>query len=113
MSPTLAVYALLFASTAGAVPATLTGTVRTIAGVAVPQVPIVVEGDGPSRTVLSGAEGRYVVTALSPGRYRVRVDAPGFRVTTPAEVVVGAEDVRSDSTSRASFSRPKAAWFSS
>jgi outer membrane cobalamin receptor len=97
VSPTRpAVFALLLASTAGAAPADLTGTVRTVLGVPVPQVPVVIEGDRPPRTVLSGAEGRYLVSGLAPGRYRLRVEAPGFRLTTPSEVVVGEDEVRLD-----------------
>jgi outer membrane cobalamin receptor len=97
VSPTrLAVFVLLLASPASAAPADLTGTVRTALGVPVPHVPVVVEGGGPPLTVLSGAEGRYVAAGLAPGRYRVRVDVPGFRLATPAEVAVGEGQVRLD-----------------
>ena len=89
---------VLLAAAAEAASSSLTGTVRTAAGVPVPHVPVVVEGDGPAVTVLSGPQGRYEATGLAPGRYRVRVDAPGFRVAPPAEAVVGDTEMRLDLT---------------
>jgi outer membrane cobalamin receptor len=48
---------------------------------------VLLEGPGTLVTVVTGPEGRFSA-ALAPGRYRVRVDAPGFRLSAPAEAVV-------------------------
>ncbi len=60
---------------------TLTGSVTDQAGVSVPEASVTVTAVGTnlSRTVVTGAEGTYVVTGLAPGTYRALVELGGFR----------------------------------
>jgi outer membrane cobalamin receptor len=76
----------------------LTGTVRTSDGTPVPQVVLTVDGPGGPHAVVTGAEGRFTLAGLAPGRYRVRLDAPGFRLAPEPEATVGTEAVRLDLT---------------
>jgi len=70
----------------------LTGTVRTAEGLPVPDLVLVVRGAGTERRVVTGPEGRYRVPALAPARYSLSLRAPGFLLSGPAEVEVGATE---------------------
>ena len=74
---------------------TLQGTVRDVTGAPVPAAIVEVELEGASfrRGTAADAEGRYRLTGLPGGRYRVRARHPGF--ATVADVVsVGRGDER-------------------
>ena len=64
--------------------AALTGIVVDATGAALPAatVTVVAVGTRLSRTVVTTSDGGYVVPALRPGSYRVRVDAGGFKPLT-------------------------------
>jgi len=49
----------------------LAGTVHTSEGTPVPNLVLVVRGPDAARTVVTGPEGRYRVTGLTPGHYRL------------------------------------------
>ncbi len=59
----------------------LTGTVRDQAGAgaAGAVVEVVAAGSGASRRVVTGADGAFVVSGLTPGLYRIRAELAGFR----------------------------------
>jgi vitamin B12 transporter len=97
LSP-LAAAPWLLAATAAHAQGTLGGTVHTADGQPVPQVLLNVEGPGGVRPVVTGAEGRFSVPGLARGRYQVRLDAPGFRLTPMPEVMLADADVRLDLT---------------
>ncbi|ADV84855.1 TonB-dependent receptor [Terriglobus saanensis] len=56
------------------------GVVRDNSGAAVPNasVKIVSQDTGEERTVTTTGEGAYRVDAINPGRYKIRVEMPGF-----------------------------------
>ncbi len=60
--------------------ATLAGTVKDATGAVLPGATVVLHnnGTGADRTITSDGAGEYVVPSLTPGDYRVTVDAPGF-----------------------------------
>ena len=64
--------------------AVLTGTVVDATGAAVPgaTVTVVAARTNLSRTVVTTVDGGFLVPALAPGPYRVRVDAGGFKPLT-------------------------------
>ena len=68
--------------------ATLTGTVTDPNGAAVPNATITVTNQqtGVTTTVTSTGEGNYTVTPLLPGRYKVAVEAQGFKRAESEEV---------------------------
>jgi hypothetical protein len=69
---------------------TLRGTVTDPQGAAVPSVPVLItdEATGVPRTVDTDLEGRYEVTNLRPGSYRVEVVTTNFRKFEQAGVTV-------------------------
>jgi vitamin B12 transporter len=76
--------------------ADLAGSVRTEDGRAVPQIVLILDGPSGSRTLVTGADGRYEARELRPGTYTLASDAPGFVLTPSAPVVVADADVRLD-----------------
>jgi outer membrane receptor protein involved in Fe transport len=52
-------------------------------------VTVINEGTGLTRTTVTGPEGRYVVPALPPGTYTVRVELQGFQTQNRTGVVLG------------------------
>jgi hypothetical protein len=46
------------------------------------------EESGVTRTVVSGSEGRYVLPALSPGRYLLRAELSGFATQEVRDIVI-------------------------
>jgi hypothetical protein len=49
---------------------------------------ILTSGDGGERTAATGNDGTYNFTALQPGKYSVKVSAPGFNIYENQEVMV-------------------------
>ena len=97
----LIVACLLLASSATAQvgAGALAGNVADQAGAPVPgaAVTITAVGTGTSRTTFTSPDGAYVVTGLSPGRYRVQVALDGFRPLTREGVQLATgETVRLD-----------------
>jgi vitamin B12 transporter len=77
--------------------ATLSGTARTTDGLALPQLVVRVEGAGGQRKATTGPEGRYRLSGLATGEYRVHVDAPGLTLDGDTRVNVEG-DTRLDLT---------------
>jgi hypothetical protein len=77
---------------------TLQGTVRDVAGAPVPAAIVEVELEGAAfrRGAAADEAGRYRITGLPGGRYRVRVRHPGYATATDLVTVVrGEESARS------------------
>jgi hypothetical protein len=92
--------ALLFAPAARAQSVTsgdISGTLMDPSGAVIPGAKIVVAnpGTGDKKTAVSGANGSFRVSLLSPGTYKVTVTATGFTTTTTS-VVVSAGTVSED-----------------
>ncbi len=72
--------AILFASVASAQQST--GTVKGIlsdsSGAVIPAASVTLNGNGPSRSVQSQADGAYTFSGIAPGTYTVTVSIPGF-----------------------------------
>jgi len=66
----------------------LEGTVRDTTGAAVANAQVDARKDGPVRTAVSDAAGRYRIDGLSPGRYTLTAAFEGF-VPTSATVDIG------------------------
>jgi hypothetical protein len=76
--------------------ASLEGTVTDKSGAVVAGAAVTVtnQATGVSRNTVTSDAGFYRISALSPGRYRVDVDAAGFKKGTTADVQVSAESTR-------------------
>ena len=93
VSSRLAMFAVLL-STAGFLAAqtsfgVIEGQITDASGAAVPGATVTVTGtNGPARTSVSDAQGRYRVDGLAPATYSVSIVSPGFAtfVTTPLNV---------------------------
>src|SRR5947207_16018532 len=70
--------------------AAVRGVVTDVSGGAIPGATVTVtESDrNVPHTVATDNEGRYVVTALPPGRYTLRVELGGFRTSTHTAVAL-------------------------
>src|SRR6516162_1820487 len=70
--------------------ARIAGTVKDSSGGIIPGVTISVISDktGQERTVLSGEQGTYVVTALSAATYTVKASNPGFAAPEYKEIAL-------------------------
>lgn len=69
---------------------TLSGVVRDPAGGVIPdaQVSVVNAGKGTTRVAVTDAQGRYLLTALDAGTYRLRSEKSGFKTSVLDQVVV-------------------------
>lgn len=76
-----AVLVLLASAPAWAQDTALTGTVADPTGAVIPGATVTITNEATKavRTVTTGEDGKYLVTQLDPGRYRVEVKAPGFK----------------------------------
>src|SRR5580693_8058502 len=74
----------LMAQSAGT--AALAGTVTDPSGAAIPNVTVTVTNNdnGQSRTSTTGSDGSYKFALLSPGNYKVKFVAPGFKTAEVA-----------------------------
>jgi hypothetical protein len=81
---------------AGGGTGTLTGTVVDSTGAALPgaTVSATAANTGSVRTVVSSEAGLFRLAALNPGRYSVRVELPGFRPLTVADVDLLSSEIR-------------------
>ena len=72
-------------------PDVLEGHVMDPSGAVIPGASVVVElkPSGPARTVQTDGEGRYRITGLTAGQYRVTAEASGFR-TTSRQIAISA-----------------------
>ena len=90
--------ALLFfslaSSTLGAVD--LRGSVRTDDGRPIPHLVLVLKGPSGPRTVLTGPAGRYQVSELVAGHYRLRPRSDSFQSESPGEIELGTSDADLD-----------------
>jgi vitamin B12 transporter len=84
--------------TAAAHAASLSGVVTSPQGQPVPQVVLRLSSDAGTRTVVSGAGGRYRVADLAAGTYRIESAIPGFVLASAAEAKVAGDDVQLDVT---------------
>ena len=76
----------------------LAGSVRTSDGTPIPNLVLIVRGPGEVRTVVTGPEGRYRVTGLAPGHYRLDLRIPGFVLAGSPETDVSAAETALDLT---------------
>ena len=95
-----AVCILLVASMSAAqttVSGLLTGIVKDQTGKLVPDATVSLIGMDRSdeRQVKSGSEGAFVFTAISPGRYKLRVEAKGFKVSEQSDLTIAPSENRS------------------
>jgi len=69
---------------------TILGVVRDPSGAVVPNAKVTTTNTGTSeaRTVTTGADGNYRVSALNPGNYAVKVEAQGFQTQTLTGVML-------------------------
>jgi hypothetical protein len=70
----------------------ISGTVRDTSGAVIPDATVTVKSvaTGVERSVQSGSIGQYLISALTPGIYEVRVTNKGFKTfQTSVEVTVG------------------------
>src|ERR1035438_4449538 len=79
----LAAFCLLFAAQALAQEATVLGTVTDPSGAAVPNAAITVTNTdtGLSRSLTTNGDGQFVAPDLHIGKYTVRAEAAGFKVS--------------------------------
>jgi len=90
---------LLVLVAAPAVPAgEIAGSVRTVDGLPLPQVVLILDGTSGSRTVVTGRDGRFRAHDLRPGEYAAAVDAPGFVVVGAPRATVGDGETTVDVT---------------
>ncbi len=93
MSRKLLVLAAIFALSALAQTASVTGRITDNSGAIVPSVVIVLtnEGTGIDSRTDSNSEGYFRIPSLTPGKYRVRVEKSGFKpiVESGLELIVG------------------------
>jgi hypothetical protein len=70
--------------------AQLSGLVTDASGAVLPKASVLIvnQDTGISRAVLSNDEGQYMAPALQPGRYRVTVEASGFKTLVTQQVVL-------------------------
>src|SRR5271157_2837343 len=68
----------------------ISGTVQDVSGAVIPDAAITVtdQATGAVRTTSSMANGDFVVTAIRPGTYRVKVEKTGFKTYERTEIVV-------------------------
>ncbi|MGA3370999.1 MAG: carboxypeptidase regulatory-like domain-containing protein [Terracidiphilus sp.] len=82
-------------SLAGKVAGSLTGIVTDQTGAVIPGASVVVVNlaTGAKRSVKTGSTGRYLVSGLAPGNYKIEASAPGFKmfVQTGVNVEVNRE----------------------
>jgi outer membrane cobalamin receptor len=67
----------------------ITGTVRTSDGRALPGVAVVLEGPTGEHRLATGPDGSFAVAALPAGTYAASVDAPGLVLREPRSFAVG------------------------
>jgi outer membrane receptor protein involved in Fe transport len=81
--------------------ADVTGTVTDHTGAAVTSAQVTIKnlGTNQARAAVTNEAGNYAFTFLSPGRYSVRIEAPGFKVFDVRELILaGGDHGRADAT---------------
>ena len=76
-------------------PDVLEGRVMDPSGAVIPGASVVVESQpsGPAHTVQTDGEGRYRITGLTAGRYKVTAEASGFRTTSKQTAISGSRHI--------------------
>ena len=76
-------------------PDVLEGRVMDPSGAVIPGASVVVEPQlsGPAHTVQTDGEGRYRVTGLTAGRYKVTAEASGFRTTSKQTAILASRHI--------------------
>ncbi|HEX7956478.1 MAG TPA: carboxypeptidase-like regulatory domain-containing protein, partial [Pyrinomonadaceae bacterium] len=84
----LCVAAFAFPASAQSNKGTITGTVKDPAGAVVKDAKVTATNDatGETRTATTSDDGNYVIPALDPGVYTVRIEAAGFQSASVQEV---------------------------
>jgi len=74
--------------------ATIVGTINDPTGAAVPNVVVKITNTdtGLVRTINSGADGQYVAPNLHIGHYKVRIEAPGFKIAERTDLTLQVGD---------------------
>jgi outer membrane receptor protein involved in Fe transport len=90
------ILALLSSTASAQYGASLEGTVTDKSGAVVVGATVTVtnQATGVSRNTVTSDAGFYRIPALTPGAYRVDVEAPSFKKWTTSDVQVGAESAR-------------------
>jgi hypothetical protein len=78
------------AQSQGTAAGVITGTITDSSGASVPGATVTATNDasGLVRSVTTNESGRYTIVGLSPGKYTVRADAPGFKSSISLNVLV-------------------------
>jgi len=85
----LLLFSGVLAAAAQAQTGNIRGTVADPSGAVVPSASITLSGPGgPSKPVLSGGDGAFVISGLKPGAYTISVSAEGFAPFKPIQVQV-------------------------
>jgi Carboxypeptidase regulatory-like domain/TonB-dependent Receptor Plug Domain len=73
---------------------TLSGTVLDSAGAVIPNAKVTMrnEASGDTRTTVSNSTGYFSVTAVQPGTYIVKIEAPGFKTWQQGSIVFSQGD---------------------
>lgn len=72
--------------------AQLNGTISDPSGAAIPNARVILQGteEKSSRQTVTGSVAEYVIPAINPGKYQLRVEAPGLPTRTTTDMVLGA-----------------------
>ena len=68
---------------------TMTGQVLDPQGLALPGGTVTITGPQGARTVMTGADGRFEMPFLTPGKYAVKAELQGFKTVEQTDVTVG------------------------
>ena len=66
----------------------LGGLVTDSSGAIIPGAKVAISGDADNREVLTDENGRFTVTGLTPGMYKVKVEKEGFSATEAKNIEV-------------------------
>ncbi|MBO0722837.1 MAG: carboxypeptidase regulatory-like domain-containing protein, partial [Blastocatellia bacterium] len=83
-------YLLSIESQAQTITATITGTIRDPADAIVPNAKVVAtaESTGNSKTAVTDDQGRYTLSFLQPGVYKISVEVSGFKTLTRSGITL-------------------------
>jgi outer membrane receptor protein involved in Fe transport len=68
---------------------TMTGQVVDDQGLAIPGATVTVTGTQGAKTVITDGEGRFDVPFLTPGKYAVKAELPGFQTAEQHDITIG------------------------
>jgi hypothetical protein len=68
---------------------TMTGQVVDGQGLAIPGATVTIAGTQGAKTVITDGEGRFNVPFLTPGKYAVKAELPGFQTVEQQDITIG------------------------